>query len=307
MGTPDARCGLIAGEQHGCITLAQAQLCGLSVDGVYRRARDARWIRVLPEVYRLAGAPQTWEQKLWAALLWCGEHAVVSGPAASALWELPDSRRGPVEVTHPGSKRSRKGVVVRRMHLDPTEMTAVRGIRVTTPARTLLDLAVRLADRALDAAVHHCLHHRLVTRADLAAILDRRPAGTGSAKLRKAFEAYDVGAPAASPLEARIAHRLRFSGLPAPVRQHEVRVAGRRRFLDFAWPEVRVALEADSYRWHSSRGAWESDRARLRDLRRAGWTIVHATQDDVEGGFDRLAADLADLLGCAKNRVERGS
>ncbi len=233
-----------------------------------------------------------------AAVLWGGGTAAVSGRAAAALWAFPDFDGGSVEISLRGGRRSRRGVVVRRVDIPKSDVITLRGIRVTTAARTVADLAGTTTDRRFDAAFHHVLHHRLATLEALADLADRYagPGHPGAARLRSAVAAYN-GRPAASPLEARLARRLRASALPKPVRQHEIRLGHVRYFLDFAWVRHRVAIEVDGYRWHSSRQAWQRDRERLTALRRAGWTVVNATKEDVDARFEALLAELRSLLG----------
>lgn len=297
MDTPDARCALIAAEQHGCISLSQARKCRLSERTIRRRVEKRRWERVLPGVYVIRGAPATWEQRLFAAVLWAGEGAAVSGLSAARLWELPGMSAGAVEISHP-SRRSRKPVRCHGVRLPAKDVTRVRIFPVTSPERTVRDISGRLRRGQLDAVVHHCLFHRLTTvealRAQVAAC-GKGCSGVGA--LRAALAPYQADSSSVgSPLEAALARKLASSGLARPRRQHEVVVEGRRRYLDFAWPDCRVAVEVDGYRWHSSRSAWESDRARLAALRRAGWTIIHATYDDVHPGAARLIGELKTLL-----------
>lgn len=289
----------LAARQHGCISLAQATALGVSKETVSRRARDRRWERVLPRVYVVRGSPRTWEQRLFAAILWGGPGAVACGRAAAALWGFPGSRRGTVEISLSWGTRAPGGVVVRRLSLHPGDRTVLDGFPVTTAGRTLVDAAVRMRGwNAFDAAFHYCLHERLTDLESLKLLSTRHsgPGNSGGARLRNALAAYAADRPAASPLESRCARKLDRSGLPAARRQYEVRIEGRRRFLDFAWPTQRVALEVDGFRWHSSRAAWESDRARHGELRRAGWTVITATHDDIERRFDRLEAELAALV-----------
>lgn len=293
----DVRCAALASRQHGCISLEQALGCGLSREGVSRRVRSGRWRRVLPRVYVICGSRATWEQRVVAAALWGGDQAAVSRASAAALWKFPGFGRTKIHITHP-AKRGRHGILVHRARLEPWDVTALDGVPLTTAARTLADVAGTLAPTSFDAAFHYCLHSRLASVRDLAELSQRRsgPGHPGTALLRQAVAAYSGGRPAASALEAECARLLHRSKLPAPVRQHEVRVDGRTRFLDFAWPDAGVALEVDGYRWHSSRGAWESDRARTRDLRRAGWKVVSVTHGELQGGFDRVAEEIAALI-----------
>ena len=300
MGVADERCTMLAAEQHGCISAEQALRCGLSSDAVFRRARSGRWRRMLPAVYAVSGAPATWEQRLMAAVLWAGDGTAIARTSAAALWRLPGFGPGRVEIYHPTSKRSRHGVVVHRVRLDPGDVTRLRGWPVTTAGRTLVDVSSKLDAASFDTLFHHCLHTRLTTWRALQDLSERHSGSgcPGAGRLRAALLSYGLGGrAAASPLEARLARRLGRSELPKPLRQHEVRVGGARRYLDFAWPEARVAVEVDGYRWHSSRGAWERDRARLRELRRAGWTIIHATKQDVDERFEGLLHELTSLLG----------
>ena len=95
-----------------------------------------------------------------------------------------------------------------------------------------------------------------------------------------------------SPLESRLARLLDRAGLPAPRRQYEVRVRESKRFIDFAWPEVLLGVEAESYRWHSSRAAWERGHKRAQELEQAGWKILLATIEDVRGRRDEFVHDL---------------
>lgn len=299
MGIADERCALIAARQHGCLSLGQAIGCGLTREGVLRRTRSRRWQRILPRVYAVSGTPETWERRAFSAVLWGGGGAVVSGRSAGALWGFPGLERGRVEISLERGRRARAGIVVRRVLLDASDVTVLDGLPITTAARTLADIAGSVDARTFDASFHHCLHSRLTDLPTLRDISHRRcgPGFPGADRLRQAIDAYsENGRPAASPLEARCARLLAGSPLPPPERQHEVVAAGRRRRLDFAWPRARVALEVDGYRWHSSRRAWESDRARIRDLRREGWTVVQATHDDLEHHFGRLVDEVSRLI-----------
>jgi very-short-patch-repair endonuclease len=294
----DARCGMLAAEQHGCLTLDQARRAGLSDEAVARRVRAGEWRRVLPCVYALRAAPHTWEQQLVAATLWAGDGAAVSGAAAAAVWEFPDFGRCAVEISHAGTKRGLRGIRVRRVVLPPNHVTSNRGIRVTTPARTLSDIAASAGVARFDAAFHYCLHRGLATLGALREVAEHRtgPGFPGSSRFLGALAAYGEGAPAASPLEARLASRLVGSEIPPARRQHQVIVEGRTRYLDFAWPDRMVTVEVDGYRWHSSRRAWREDRERLAALRRAGWTVLNVAREDVDERFGDLVDELRTLL-----------
>jgi hypothetical protein len=144
---------------------------------------------------------------------------------------------------------------------------------VTSPARTIVDLAGRLAPAELEVAFESARRRRLCTADEVRATLERiggtgRP---GAAALVELLGTLEDQAPSDSKLEVLVARILRASGLPAPVRQHRVRIGRATYFLDFAWPKARVALECDSRRWHSDRDAFQRDRTKWSDLAARGW------------------------------------
>lgn len=294
MERPDALCAVTMRGQHGVISLEQALGHGLSRRAIQRRVESRAWTRCLPRVYAAAAAPATWEQQLTAAVLWGGRGAAVSHRAAARLWELPGFAGAAVELTIPRRRKPPRGLVVHSRHVEPFEATARRGVVVTTTARTLLDVSSRCRFDALDVAVHHCIRTGLVTPGELEQASDGfgGRGAAGAPRIRRVLAAYGASANAPqSPLEARVLRLLKRSGLPAPARQHEVRPAnGRRRYLDFAWPSIKLAVEADGYQWHSSRSAWERDRRRLRELSDLGWEVLSVTHGDLQRPDDFLRA-----------------
>lgn len=285
MGPAELRCLDTMRRQHGLISFDQAVAQGLSPRAIQRRVTSGSWARHLPRVYGATAAPATWEQALMAAVLWGGAGAAVSHRAAARLWELPGFSCRVVEVTIANRRKAPRGVVVHHLALAPADITRKGGLRVTTPARTLVDLSGKCRPDDFDVALHHCVRAGLASPTELRS-LSERFAGRGAAgapMLRKTLAAYgDSQTAPQSPLETRVLRLLRRSGLPPPVRQHEVRTReGRRRYLDFAWPSIKLAVEADGYRWHSSRSAWAQDRKRLRELADLGWDVVSVTHDDL--------------------------
>ena len=101
--------------------------------------------------------------------------------------------------------------------------------------------------------------------------------------MRKLLEARDPSSPVpASVFERRLLRLLRNGDLPEPVRQYAIREGDRLvGIVDFAFPDYRLAIEADGYRWHSGRARWDGDRARRNDLTLLGWRIIHITWTDL--------------------------
>ena len=235
-------------------------------------------------MYRVAGSPRIWEQSLMAACLHAGREAVVSHRAAAALWRLEGVDPGSVDIIAPRRVRS-ADITARRSPVSRRHITSIGPIPVTDPARTLLDLGAvvtpHIAERALDDALRRGLTtlDRLRRRLRAEGGNGRR----GASVLRTLISARDpASAPAESALEARVRRLIAGSRLPTPVPQYEVRDQGRLLArVDYAWPDHMVALEADGYRYHSGRAAWQRDLTRRNALTGRGWRILHVTWEDL--------------------------
>jgi predicted transcriptional regulator of viral defense system len=128
--------------QLGLLTRHQAIEAGLSSASIARLVRSGVWERVQPRVYRVAGAPDTWEQRILAAVLSAGPTAVASHLSAGVLWGLRQMTPDWVEITVTGYERQLRRVRVHRVGSLPEEdLSVVRGIPVTTVARLLVDLS----------------------------------------------------------------------------------------------------------------------------------------------------------------------
>ena len=278
------------------MTLAQACASGMSPDAAERRADIGAWRRVVAGVYALASSPPTWRQRVLAACLATGPGAVASHRTAAALWGLSGCAPGPVHVTirRHLTHRSAIATVHESRILPPGDVTTIDGIPVTRPARTLVDLAGCVPRRAVE-AVDDALCRRVVTldrleRRHRALGRGRRGARTLAAVLcmwQDGSEPHEVA-------EARLLRRLAHAGLPMPQTQFDV--IDRGRFvarLDLAWPEHKVAVELDGFRWHASPRSFEHDRRRRNHLAVLGWTVLQATPGDLVGD----AAHVANLVG----------
>jgi very-short-patch-repair endonuclease len=164
---------------------------------------------------------------------------------------------------------------VRSRHIDPLDAGTFRGIRVTTVERTLVDLAAVLTLDDLARACHEAGVHYDTTPAQIEAVLARRRTSPGAARLRKVLRG-DAKV-TLSTLERRFLELLREHGLVLPETN---RLAGGRR-VDCRWPEQRLTVELDGYRYHHSRHAWEQDRRREREARARGDEFRRYTYGDV--------------------------
>jgi putative AbiEi antitoxin of type IV toxin-antitoxin system len=284
----------IARRQHGVVTRKQLLDAGVSSDEIQWRLREGSLIRVHRGVYRVGHRAPSIEARYLAAVLACGEGAVLSGESAGWLWGLLKGTAPPPEVTAP-KRRKVRGVRTRHARRGATDATTRHGIPITTVPRTLVDLSSLLQLQDLARACHEAgVLHRTTPR-QVEEVLVKRPNTPGAKRLRKVMRG-EVHV-TLSGLERRFLKRLREAGLPLPETN---RVAGARR-VDCRWPQHELTVELDSYRFHNSRRAWELDRRREREAHARGDDFRRYTHDDVFEAPEQLLRELTALL-----RVDRG-
>ena len=240
------------------------------------RAAAGRLHRIHQGVYAVGHPVLTVNGRRMAAVLAAGPGAVLSHASAAALWEIRRSAAARIDVSvrTRGGRAKRPGL---RIHRAPTlrtdEITEHQGVRVTTPARTLLDLASSLPRRALERALDEAEIHELFDLRALSAVVTAHAGERGARALAEAL-AQD-GAPTLtdSELEELMLalcddHRLQR---PRP----RAWVAGLR--VDFLFAPARLVVETDGYRFHRTRRAFERDRERDAILARAGYRVLRFT------------------------------
>jgi very-short-patch-repair endonuclease len=243
-------------------------------------------------VFAVAGAPATYEQAVCAALLAAGEDAWASHRTAAKLHGLLVPEPEAIDVlTMPSRRLHLEGVAHHRNKLVvTTDITMVGPIAVTSVARTLVDCMPFLPGRMLAAAVNDARRRRLVTLDDVkaahAAVDEGRRTGRHLVRpMRPLLDVSDL--PGGSQRELDVLQTLRSAGLPLPVQQFRIEVAGRIRYLDFAYPHLLVYLEFDGFGEHGQiRETFDDDRERDAELALLGWMGLHFTSRT-------LAADLA--------------
>jgi very-short-patch-repair endonuclease len=285
--TVEAVVGQLAARSHGVVTRAQLLAAGITSDEVRHRLGTGALLREHWGVYRVGHRAPSVEARYLAAVWACGKRAVLSGRAAGHLWGILKGATPPPEVTTPAERRV-KGVITRRAQR--IEPTTHRGIPVTTVPRTLVDLASHLPLDDLARACHEAGVRHDTTPAQVEAVLVKRGRTRGAAKLRRILTG-DVHV-TLSELERQFQQRLREADLPLPQTN---RPAGGRR-VDCRWPEHRLTVELDSYRYHHSRQAWEQDRRREREARARGDEFRRYTYGDVVEHPGLMLAELRALL-----------
>lgn len=269
--------------QHGVVATFQLLDLGYTVSAIKHRVAKGRLHAVRPGVYAVGRPDLTREGQWMAAVLGYGPHAVLSHGSAAALWKIRGERERCIHVTSlPQTDRRQAGVVShRRSTLGIADLTRRQGIPVTTPVRTLIDLAVRLPAAALDAAVNEADKLDLVDIERLRLDLDKRRGQQGVRPLRALLDRATFVL-TDSELERRLLPIARRAGLGKPKTQS--RVNGFK--VDFHWPELGLVVETDGLRYHRTPGEQARDRLRdqahtaagLAHLRFTHWQVRHAPQ-----------------------------
>lgn len=276
----------LAAQQHGVVSRAQCRRLGLSTDSMRSRIRRGEWVVVSRRVLRHVAAPQTARTMLMAAVLDAGEGTVASHRAAADLWHLPGFRVEELDVSRlHGAEHQRRGLG--RLHhprtLPAHHTTVVDGIPVTTPARTLFDLAGVLhpgrTERAVDNALAkspallRALHRMLPDLAERG-----RP---GITAMREILVARPFGyVPPASGLEARAIQILEEAGIRV---RRQVDLGGDDWVgrVDLLVEGTNLVIEIDSARYHLAFLDRERDAHRDAELRAAGYEVVRVAEEEV--------------------------
>jgi very-short-patch-repair endonuclease len=269
----------LASRQYGSLGKEQLWDAGATRAALRHRLQHRRLLRgPYPGTYRHPASDASWKGRLWAVQLWAGPSGVISHQAAGALYELDGCSEGTVAVTLPRHVRRRHPSVP--THETTCGIVAPRlrdGLRVASPEATIVDLAHVLPYGDADDALHCALRRGLTTLDRVSSLLDGRP---GTRVARDLVERARGSRPRDSRLEGRFIRRARTRGFKL-VAQFEVRIDGRRYFLDFADPLRRIAIELDGFEAHATRAAFQHDATRSTLLALAGWTVLHFTWDDV--------------------------
>jgi hypothetical protein len=299
----DAALARPAADQLGLATRSQLLAIGATDDVIRRRLASGLMRAIHPGVYLHASWPFTHETRLLAAALACGPTAVLSHRSAAAAHRFDGIRRVRPEITVVGTVLPQlDGVTLHRTDtLEAIDRSVVGALPTTSPARTLLDLGAVVPFEVVHEVVHAAFVAKLVTHRELLSVLDRvgKRGRRGTASLRAILREELPDERLASMLERDLLRLIHLAGGPPPELQHRlVCTDGRAVILDFAWPDLRFAIEADGHRWHSTPKKLEADNARRRSIRATGWTLdaygfgdVHARKHAV---VDEIRSSLCD-------------
>lgn len=264
-----------AAANHSLLERGALRTLGMSEDAITTRLRHGVWVPVHPGVYRVAGAPVTWGQRLHAACLAAGPGAAVSHRAAVAWWGIDGGSKGIVEIAVPRRQWPRlAGIqqVHRATDLLDDHVVVRDGIRLTTPMRSLVDLGAVRPWWIVDRAYGHALGLGLATPTAMRRMLDElgRKGRSGVGVMRTVLAERGDAVPSRGWLAAKGDRLLQRHGITGGIPEYEIWVGD--RFVakvDRAWPDVRFCVEWDGDERHL--GTTAADVERQNAISDAGW------------------------------------
>ncbi len=286
----EERIARLALRQNGNVTGEQLRDLGLGHDAVSYRAQHKRLFPVHQGVFAVGRPPQTAVERYAAAVLACGPGAALSHFSALSLWGLSERWSLPPHVTT-RTRRRRPGIITHEAsNLRGKDFRTRTAIRVTSPARTILDCARELGRQGrLGRTVADARRAHTVSESALLDIVDRFPHHPGTTPLKHAISVYT---PTRSEFEDRFTKFCAQYGFPVPI--VNTTVAGHE--ADAWFPQHRVIVELDGWDYHRDHSTFNSDRDRDTDRLIADIETVRITWDRLTETPAREAARLKKLF-----------
>jgi hypothetical protein len=277
------------------LSIAQLRTCGLDGHAVTRRVRDGRLHRLYRGVYAVGHRGLTLRGRFRAAVLACGEGAVLSHFAAAAFWGFWTWAERRIDVTVPGGARDFDGLCVHRSRARQRDVLVRDDIPVTTPARTLLDLAAVLPAKGLRSMVRRAEAQRAVSIRQIVDVCDRSPGHHGITRLRAVIA--DGPAPTRTDLEDLLLDLLDRGGIERPEINAPMRFGIETIVPDYLWRARGVAIEADSVTWHEHKLTREHDAYKQAQLEAAGLRVLRITWAQITRSPQQTLARIRAALG----------
>jgi len=292
-GRADRAVARLAGRHHGLVTRRHLALAGLDAAAVRRRTASGG-LHPRNAAVLAVGHDALTEQAAWLAAVWAYSEvrAAVGYASAAGAWRLVRPPNGPVDVIAPVGSR-RPGTRLHRVPLLPGDVHRLHGVPVTSPGRTLADLATVARSDRLEVAVHEAQVRGLLVPAELERARRRSLRRRGGAALRALLDEIDPGLRLRSQFERRFAAFVAGSPLPRPASNALVSVPGLRVEVDVAWFNLGLLVELDGHRFHGTAIARRRDARRDALLSSAGLRVERVTPgelDDPVKLLDRLAS-----------------
>jgi hypothetical protein len=283
----------LARSKKGLVTRAELLAAGLGEGQVDWRVQNGLLIPEYDGVYRVGHRAPSLECSYLAAVLACGKGTLLSGRAAAYLYGLLKGDAPPPEVTTTGYSKPPGVIVHRTRGTHRRDAAKYRGIPITTVARTVVDMAADEAPTDLARIFHEAVVRFRVKPHHVEAVLERRPTSPGAPGLRRVIRGDErvlLG-----ELERGFIALLKWKNVPLP----RTNIPRHGHWVDCRWPEHKLTVELDSYRYHGTRHAWEQDQRRERRARNRGDEYRRYVWGDVFEDGPATAAEVRGLLSLA--------
>jgi very-short-patch-repair endonuclease len=283
----------LAGRQHGVVARRQLLALGLGRVAIVERLKHGHLHEIHRGVY-VVGARRISRRGKWmAAVLASRAGAVLSHRSAARMWGLiPPGDEWPEVTTPPGRRARRPWIVAHEAVVAEDEWLVEDGIPVTSPFRTIFDLATILRKRELERAWHEALVRGLTAKVSLPALLERYPGRRGGRNLRALLESKQPVGITRNDFEEAFLALLDAHGFPRPRMNAALALRGRFYEIDCLWERQRVAVELDSRGVHATPKRFESDRQRDRVLLAEGYRTARVTWLQLKEEPEAIVADL---------------
>lgn len=294
----DGRIAELARRQHGVVARGQLVAFGMGEGAVESRVKRGRLHRVHRGVYKVGYRRISKRGRWMAAALAVGPGSCLSHRSAARLWRLMPPGDEWVEVTSPPPSRARRrGIVCHEGVVAEDEWLEVDGIPVTSPFRTVFDLAAVLKLRELERVFNEAEVREVRDRVSLPKLLERYPGRRGARNIRTLLEDPEPVGFTRNDFEEAFRSLVADHEFRRPRMNAPLALRGRIFEIDALWAEERVTVELDSRTVHGTRKHFESDRQRDRILVAEGYRTVHVTWLQLRDEPDEVVADLRKALG----------
>jgi hypothetical protein len=287
----------LAARQAGNVARRQLLGLGLSGNAIDARLERGSLVKRYAGVYSLPPGRTDPVARIAAAVLAGGSHAVASHTSAAHLWGFITHWAPPPEITlTQGDRRPRHILTHRCPSLSSPDNSLQHGVKVTSRARTVLDIAPILTQRQLRRLVNDARHDNLLTLDALADVITRNPRHPGAKLLRPFVE--DPRNPTDSEFEDAFGDFIKKYDLPTPL----ININRRAGRADAYFPDHGLIVELDGWEFHKDRHAFEDDRERDAENLRVGVVTLRITRERFEADPDREARRLKEILAWLQTR-----
>lgn len=304
----------LASRQYGCFNRTQILELGGDDLLISRRLASGAWGLAAPGVYSLPGYADSWYRHLWIAHLDVGLHSVVSHDSAARLHRLElflRSRLIVLSVPHGNHHRSGPFELHQSTDLQPHHVTRIMGLPVTTPLRTLFDLAATCRPVRFDLTVDEALSDTKVGLQELHEMYDElhRPGKKGMRLLGQVLSANGAGyVPPDSMLNRYLRKAVDLSGERQP--EYEASMPWRpplERRVDARYHPELVILEADGRRYHERKEQMRLDRQRDREAQLHRHDVYRFVWEELRREQEMCAETISSALTLARAEGRRVS